>query len=69
MNFRHLLEMHQVDRQRFDTINQWLCEADIIMKQGSLVDTSIIEAPRVDQMILAWDTYIVEKCEVGPGNG
>ncbi|BBS15922.1 hypothetical protein WP5W18E02_09590 [Aeromonas caviae] len=63
MNFRHLLEMHQVDRQRFDTINQWLCEAD------SLVDTSIIEAPRVDQMILAWDTYIVEKCEVGPGNG
>ncbi|MGL5524464.1 MAG: IS5 family transposase, partial [Aeromonas veronii] len=38
MNFRHLLEQHQLARQLFDAINQWLCDAGIMMKQGTLVD-------------------------------
>ena len=45
MNFRHLLEQHQLARQLFDAINQWLCDAAIMMRQGTLVDATIIEAP------------------------
>jgi IS5 family transposase len=45
MNFRHLLEQHQLARQLFEAINQWLCDASIMMKQGTLVDATIIEAP------------------------
>jgi IS5 family transposase len=32
MNFRHLLELHQLARQLFDAVNQWLSEAGIMMK-------------------------------------
>ena len=45
MNFRHLLELHQLARQLFEAINQWLCDAGIMMKQGTLVDATIIEVP------------------------
>ncbi|MFM4857571.1 IS5 family transposase [Aeromonas hydrophila] len=33
MNFRHLLELHQLARQLFEAVNQWLCDAGIMMKQ------------------------------------
>lgn len=42
MNFRHLLERHQLARQLFD---QWLSETGIMMTQGTLVDATIIAAP------------------------
>jgi hypothetical protein len=45
MNFRHLLELHQLARQLFDAINQLLSDASIMMKQRSLVDATIIEVP------------------------
>lgn len=45
MNSRHLLEHHQLARQLFDSVNQWLSEAGIMMKQGTLVDATIIEPP------------------------
>ncbi|MGL5524849.1 MAG: IS5 family transposase, partial [Aeromonas veronii] len=45
MNFRHLLEQHQLARQLFDATNQWLCDAGIMMKQGTLVDATLIVAP------------------------
>lgn len=45
MNFRHLLEQHQLARQLFKTINRWLVEAGVMMTQGTLVDATIIEAP------------------------
>ncbi len=45
MNFRHLLEQHQLTRQLFETINLWLSEVGIMMTQGTLVDATIIEAP------------------------
>lgn len=45
MNFRHLLEQHRLARQLFDTVNQWLSDAGIMMKQGTLVDATLIEAP------------------------
>ena len=31
MNFRHLLEQHQLARQLFKTINRWLAEAGVMM--------------------------------------
>lgn len=45
MNFRHLLEQHRLARQIFDAVNQWLSDAGIMMKQGTLVDATLIEAP------------------------
>ncbi|WP_421322769.1 IS5 family transposase [Aeromonas veronii] len=45
MNFRHLLERHQLARQLFDAVNLWLSDAGIMMKQGTLVDGTLIEAP------------------------
>ncbi|WP_368195904.1 IS5 family transposase [Aeromonas sp. R2-2] len=45
MNFRHLLELHQLARQLFDAVNQWLSDAGIMMKLGTLVDATLIEAP------------------------
>lgn len=44
MNFRHLLEQHQLARQLFDAVNLWLSDAGIMMKQGTLVDATLIEA-------------------------
>ncbi|MDX7691914.1 IS5 family transposase [Aeromonas caviae] len=38
MNFRHLLEQHQLARQLFKTINRWLAEDGVMMTQGTLVD-------------------------------
>jgi IS5 family transposase len=32
-------------RQIFDEVNQWLSEAGVLLKEGSLIDASIIEAP------------------------
>jgi IS5 family transposase len=34
MNFRHLLEQHQLARQLFKTINRWLAEAGVMMTQA-----------------------------------
>ncbi len=31
MNFRHLLEQHQLARQLFKTINRWLAEAGVMI--------------------------------------
>jgi len=45
MNFRHLLDQHQLARQLFETINQWLTDSGVMMKQRTLVDATIIEAP------------------------
>jgi IS5 family transposase len=45
MNFRHLLEQHQLARQLFKTINRWLAEAGVMMTYSTLVDATIIEAP------------------------
>jgi IS5 family transposase len=45
MNFRHLLEQHRLARQLFDAVNQWLSDTGIMMKQGTLVDATLIEAP------------------------
>ena len=45
MNFRHLLERHDLARHIFEDVNAWLTEAGIIVKEGTLMDATIIEAP------------------------
>ena len=45
MNFRHLLERKGLARKLFKEVNQWLTEANVLLKEGTLVDATIIEAP------------------------
>lgn len=43
MDFRHLLELHQLARQLFDSVNLCLSDTGIMMKQGTLVDATVID--------------------------
>ena len=45
MNFRHLLERKKLAREIFKEVNQWLTEAGVLLKESTLVDATIIEAP------------------------
>lgn len=45
MKFRHLLEKNNLGRQIFDTINQYLEESGLLLKEWSSIDATIIEAP------------------------
>ncbi len=45
LKFRHLLEQHGLARQIFGKVNQWLSEAGVLLREGSLIDATIIEAP------------------------
>lgn len=45
MNFRHLLERHCLARQIFTEVNDWLSEAGVLVKEGTIMDATIIEAP------------------------
>ncbi|MGI9281469.1 MAG: IS5 family transposase, partial [Endozoicomonas sp.] len=45
LHFRHLLENHKLGRKIFHEINEWLGSSGIVLKEGTLVDATIIEAP------------------------
>ena len=45
MNFRHLLKRKKLARKIFKEVNQWLTEAGVLLKEGTLMDATIIEAP------------------------
>ncbi len=45
MNFRHLLEPKGLARKLFKEVNQCLTDAGVLLKEGSFVDSTIIEAP------------------------
>ena len=45
MNFQHFLERHYLGRQIFETINQWLEDSDVLVKEGTSIDATIIEVP------------------------
>ena len=49
MNFRHLLEKHKLARKILQAVNRWLSECDILMKQGTLVDATIIEGTQLNK--------------------
>ena len=45
LKFRHLLEKHQLGRALFEQINAHLIDQGITLREGSVLDATIIEAP------------------------
>lgn len=45
LRFRRLLETHQLTRVLFETINQHLASQRLMLKEGTIVDTTLIAAP------------------------
>lgn len=45
LKFRHLLEANGITRQIFDTINGHLAEKGLMMREGTIVDATLIAAP------------------------
>ncbi len=45
LNFRHLLEKHQLTETLFKEINTYLDEKKLNMKRGTIVDATLISAP------------------------
>ncbi len=36
LKFRHLLEKHDLIQRAFEEVNQWLTDAGVLLKEGSL---------------------------------
>jgi IS5 family transposase len=45
LHFRHLLEAHDLTRQIFGEVNALLGERQLLMREGTIVDATIIAAP------------------------
>jgi IS5 family transposase len=45
LNFRHLLERHGLAREIFDTVKAHLQASGLLLRQGTIVDATIIAAP------------------------
>lgn len=45
LKFRRLLEAHQLTQSIFDTINQHLAAKGLLLKEGTVVDATLIAAP------------------------
>lgn len=45
LNFRHLLEKHELGAVLFDEVKQLLSDQNLMLKEGSIIDASIIAAP------------------------
>lgn len=45
LKFRHLLEKHELNKVFFDAINRVMVESGHMMKGGTIVDATIIQAP------------------------
>jgi IS5 family transposase len=45
LNFRHLLEQHQLTEKLFAEVNRHLADQGITLRSGTLVDATIIDAP------------------------
>lgn len=45
LNFRHLLEKHKLPEEIFKLVNKFLEKAGFILKEGTIVDATIIAAP------------------------
>jgi IS5 family transposase len=45
LNFRHLLERHGLARQLFEAINRHLQSKGLMLRQGTIVDATIVSAP------------------------
>ena len=45
LNFRHLLEEHELGRSLFEEVNRHLESQGLRLREGTIVDASLIEAP------------------------
>ena len=45
LNFRHLLEKHELTQKMFDRVSEILQENGLIMNHGTIVDSTLISAP------------------------
>ena len=45
LNLRHLLEEHQLGQALFDEVRSFLDERGLLLKSGTIVDASLIDAP------------------------
>src|SRR5690606_15186397 len=45
LNFRHFIEHHRLGKKLFDSIQSDLEDHGLLLKEGSIVDATIIEAP------------------------
>lgn len=45
LNFRHLLEKHALTKKILDTVNSILEKKGVLLKQGTIVDATLITAP------------------------
>lgn len=45
LNFRHFLERYKLGQKIFDTINRHLAAQGLMLKEGTIIDASIISAP------------------------
>ena len=45
MSFRHLIEKYKLVHKILKAINRWLSDSGVLMKQGTLVDATIIQSP------------------------
>lgn len=45
LNFRHLLEQHKLGKKLFQKINKHLDQHGLVLREGSIVDATIISAP------------------------
>ena len=45
LNFRHLLEKHNLSEAIFDAVNHFLEEKNLLVKEGTSMDATLIAAP------------------------
>ena len=45
LHFRHLLEKHELTRKIFTKTNQYLLDKGLLLREGTIVDATIISAP------------------------
>ena len=45
LHFRHLLEKHQLTKKIFEKTQQYLAEKGLLLREGTIVDATIISAP------------------------
>lgn len=46
LNFRHLLEQHELTKQLFLQVREYLDQRGLLLREGTIVDATIIAAPR-----------------------
>jgi len=45
LNFRHMLEEHDLTKQIFEKTKQYLSEKGLMLREGTIIDATIISAP------------------------